>query len=59
MLETIVTILSAATLAVLGWAFQISDRMTTIEQDHKGLRELINQRFNEVDRRLESIEDKL
>ena len=59
MLEAIVSFLSMAVLAVIGWAFQISNRVSVIEVENDGLRELINTKFDEVNRRLGRIEDKL
>jgi hypothetical protein len=59
MLEEIVSFLGVATLAVFGWAFTLSNRVTKIEAEQEGLRELINNRFIEVNRRLDNIEEKL
>lgn len=59
MLEAIVTFLGAALLGVFGWAFQISNKISVIEAEYEGLRELINEKFKGVNDRLDRIEDKL
>jgi plastocyanin domain-containing protein len=59
MLETAVGILGTAVIGVFGWAFQLSNRVSVIEAENEGLRELINTKFAEVNRRLDRIEEKL
>ena len=59
MLEAAVGILGTAVLGVFGWAFQLSNRVSVIEAENEGLRELITTQFTEVKRRLDRIEEKL
>ena len=59
MLEAVVGILGTAVIGVFGWAFQLSNRVSVIEAENEGLRELINTKFAEVNRRLDRIEEKL
>ena len=59
MLEAVVSVLGIATIGIIGWAFQISNRVTAIEKEHEGLRELMITQFKEVNRRLDRIEEKL
>lgn len=59
MLEAVVSFLGVATLAIFGWAFQLSNRVSVVETENEGLKELINTKFDEVNRRLDRIEDKL
>lgn len=56
MLETLVSILGLAFLGVFGWTIQLGSRVTAIETQQTGLKELINEKFNEVNRRLDRIE---
>lgn len=56
MLETLVGIFGAAFLGAIGWAVQISSRISTIETKHPSLIELIETRFDAVDQRLDRIE---
>lgn len=44
-------------LAVVGWAFNLSSRVSVQEQRHEDLLELISTRFDAVNDRLERIED--
>ena len=59
MIEALSGILGTAFLGVLGWAYTLSNRVLVLETSYQGLEDLINLRFNEVDRRLDQIEDKL
>lgn len=56
MLEYLIGFLGTALLGVIGWAFQLSSRVSVLEQQHVDLKELINTRFDSVDIRLERIE---
>ena len=56
MLETLVGIFGAAFIGAIGWAVQISSRVSTIETKHPDLVELLETRFDDIDRRLERIE---
>ena len=56
MLEAVVTFLGTAFLGALGWIFHLGTRVAIIETQYEGLQELINTRFDEVNRRLERIE---
>ncbi len=59
MTETIVGLLGAAFIGVAGWAVQIGNRMGIVESETKSLVTLINSRFDEVNRRLENIEESI
>lgn len=59
MLETLVGLLGTALLGVLGWAFQLQNRVTIIETQQDNLVTLINTRFDAVENRLERIEEKI
>lgn len=55
-------ILGVATLAgfgALGWALQLSERITVVEVEYEGLKALINEKFDGVNGRLDRIEEKL
>jgi hypothetical protein len=56
MLEAIVGVLGTAFIGTLGWAVQLSSRVSQIETRHEDLLTLINSRFDEVSRRLDRIE---
>src|SRR3990167_273453 len=56
MLEAIVSVLGLMFIGVFGWTIQLGNRVTTIEAQHLGLKELITEKFAEVNRRLERIE---
>jgi hypothetical protein len=60
---TVLSIVGAALLALIGWAFQISNKVAVLEADRDSLREYIKLifdiRFDEVTRRLDKIDHKL
>lgn len=56
MLEGIVGILGTAFLAVVGWALHLSTRVSVLETQSEGLKELLEVKFDEVNRRLGRIE---
>ena len=56
MLEALVSILGLMFIGVFGWTIQLGNRVTAVETQQAGLKELINQRFDEVNRRLARIE---
>lgn len=56
MLETIVGLLSATGLGVIGWAIHLGSRVAVLEANEQSLKELIETRFDDVERRLERIE---
>lgn len=59
MLETIIGIIGAGLLAVVGWAVTLNSRVAVLEADRLSLVELMDRRFDDVTRRLSRIEDKL
>ena len=56
MLEAFVSVLGMAFLGIFGWVIQLGNRVSVVETENKGLRELINTRFDGVDGRLDRIE---
>ena len=54
-----VGVMSAAALALLGWAFQLSNRVAVLEQRDTDLIALIEARFGSVNQRLDRIEVQL
>ena len=54
-----VGVMSAAGLALLGWAFQLSNRVAVLEQRDTDLIALIEARFSSVNQRLDRIEVQL
>jgi hypothetical protein len=56
MLEAIAGTFGVAFLAVFGWAYTLSNRVLVVETSYNGLEELIEAKFDEVNRRLERIE---
>lgn len=63
MIETIVGIVSAASLGLAGWVIQLGNRVSILEVQKADLKELIETKFdgqdikfNEVSRRLARIE---
>lgn len=63
MLETVVGLLGAGLLAVIGWAISLQARVSVLEaisdRSLTDLRSLISSQFAEVNRRLEAIEGKM
>ena len=60
MFDTLLAIVgSAAFVGALGWAIQVSNRLSVVETERDGLKELIEEKFEGVYRRLDSIEDKM
>lgn len=59
MLEAAVTTLGLAFLGVFGWTVQLGNRVSVVEAENQGLKELMITKFAEVNRRLGRIEDKL
>lgn len=59
MLETVTSIIGTVVIGIVGWAFQLSNKVSVIEAEYEGLQKLINAQFAEVNRRLGRIEDKL
>jgi hypothetical protein len=47
-----VGLLVASVMAIFGWAWTISNRVTVLETDKIGLKELMLSKFEEVSRRL-------
>ena len=56
MLEAIVGFLGTAFLGVIGWILHLGTRVTVIETQYEGLKDLIEVKFDEVNRRLGRIE---
>lgn len=56
---TILSILGAGLLGVMGWAVRIGNKVAVLEADKNSLKEFINARFDEVTRRLDRIDKKL
>jgi hypothetical protein len=56
---TILTIVGTALLAVIAWAFKISNKVAVLEADKNSLKEFIKQIFDELTRRLDRIDRKL
>lgn len=56
MLEAVVTVLGTALFGVVGWAFQLSNRVSVVEVQRADLEKLINARFDDMARRLGRIE---
>jgi hypothetical protein len=57
MIEILTTIAgSGAFIAVVGWAYNLGNRVTKVETQYEGIEELINARFDAVEHRLERIE---
>lgn len=56
MLEAIITTLGLTVLGGFGWIIQLGNRVTIVETKQDGIAELINTRFDEVNRRLARIE---
>jgi len=57
MLSTIVGVLSTAFIGLLGWAVQLHTRVASLEAKDGALRELLESKFAEINRRLERIEN--
>lgn len=56
MLDSITTLLGGAVLGVFAWAFHLGNRVSVLETQRDSIRELIETRFDEVERRLVRIE---
>lgn len=56
MLTTLISIFSVAVFGAIGWAVQLSNRVSATEQGQEDVKDLINARFDELDRRLEKME---
>jgi hypothetical protein len=56
MLEAIIGLLGTALLGTLGWAVQLSSEVKIVKTEQEGLKELIEAKFDEVNRRLDRIE---
>lgn len=56
MLEALVSFLSAASLAILGWAFQLSKQVAVLEARDEDYKELVSAYFEQVNHRLDRIE---
>ncbi len=56
MVEGIIGILGTALIAAFGWAVQLSGRVSSLETENEGLKELIVEKFNGVYQRLDRIE---
>jgi hypothetical protein len=56
MLESLIGILGVAFLGVAGWMTNLGNRVSVIEAQFEALKELIETRFDDMDRRLERIE---
>lgn len=59
MLETLLGILGTVMLAVVGWAFQLSNRVTKLEAKEESVKSYLDTKFEEVNRRLDRIERKI
>lgn len=59
MLETIVGIIGAAVLAVIGWAVALSSRVAVLEADKISLKELLDAKLENITVRLARIESML
>lgn len=56
-MEAILGTMGAGFLAVLGWAYTLSNRVLIVETEYEGLKDLINAKFESVEERLERIEN--
>lgn len=63
MVETLISFAGPLAVGIAAWAFQkvedLSTRLTTIEAENKGLRELLTSRFNNIDGRFDNVDDRL
>lgn len=57
--DAILGVVSLISVAALGWAFSLAERMSVVETEYDGLKELINARFDGVDQRLKRIEQSM
>lgn len=46
-------------MGIIGWAFSISNRVSVLEADKSSIREFIKIQFDDVKRRLQSLENKI
>ena len=58
-MSTILTFFGTLSVGVVVWAFRLESRVNVLDQKHIDLRELINTRFDNSDKRLERIEKAL
>lgn len=56
MLDIFAGLLGTALFGALGWAVQLSNRVSVVEAEHEGLKELIEAKFDGVYQRLDRIE---
>jgi len=70
MLEAVIGVMGAVLMAVIGWAFNLSNRVAVLEAERANFNTLLNERFaameklleirlTDITRRLGHIEDKL
>lgn len=54
--DAVLAAVSLVSVGALGWAFSLAERMSVVETEYEGLKELISARFDGVDQRLTRIE---
>lgn len=54
--DAVLAAVSLVSAGALGWAFSLAERMSVVETEYIGLKELINARFDSVEQRLTRIE---
>lgn len=54
--DAILATVSLLSIGCLGWAVQLSSRLSVVETEYEGLKELINSQFAGTNQRLERIE---
>lgn len=59
MLEAVTSLLGAGLLGVVGWAFQLSNRVSVIEANYDSLERLLEAKLSPIHQRLERIERSL
>jgi hypothetical protein len=55
--EALIGILGTGLLGVIGWAVQIHSRVAVLEANYENLKELLENRFDEIIRRLDRMEN--
>jgi len=59
MVETIVGILGAAFIGIVGWVIKLGSRVSVTEVYQGGLKEVIEARFDNVDNQFENVDQRL
>lgn len=52
-------LLGIVVMGIIGWAFSISNRVSVLEADKSSIREFIKIQFDDVKRRIKSLENKI